>query len=689
MRKNLTGYSSRGKVFNTMVKATVLVLLFAVLCLAFSFSVSGVASADTSVSQTFANSSSASANEAVVSGSDDDENEAVTSGEATAASDSGGNAGWITCSDLTLSGSGTERTITTSTTSFNFPSGISNSTMSWYWTGSPNFMTGQNSLSASNGVITIDSAGHKDTQTMYIAFNVKLTNKEISYLLKNGASLKVTLGAKLKNTSGDDLFGFYAVALNDNTLNGAVKADDLSSAAWQGTNETMEDENSVYNIKNATFTLSKWTANNANGTDFSFRVAYRIPQEPFGGLRDINAEIYDTSLALSLVLPTDNSSPYNTVNTDSTSPYLTSLTDLPFNYGSEATDTEQAYTNFPSLLTDLNNSLDNIASSGSNTDTLNLKSYTNSPIDNVDGSPYYKKTELTITENSLIKSITISATDTESYVFYFYQNQSECTKTAWVKNSENKNVYYYSLYRKTETDATLTLYFAANTTVTVTTADYVGNSAGVTKITVGGIEKNDSDLSKLSVLSANGDDTAVELLNSGNWGGDTSWIYSLKAGDNGNSVLNFAVERTNDTEYVAHLVYFYRLYYSPSLAGLSSATEVMPDGVSSFHYSNGYILGYKNVTSFNVDLGLTNVANNSGYYRLEVSVANLAGTNKNGTAKNIYYFKVDADTEESTLSSDVKYTNNVGNVSFTDYLTNEYGLKYYWLGLKDLNSNGL
>ena len=133
MRRNLTGTSSRGKFFNTCLKATVLVLLFAVLCLAFSFSVSGVASADTSVSQVFANSSSASANEAVVSGSDD-ENEAVTSGEATAAEKNGGGSSWLQ-SDVNIGTSGTSREINVPGINF------SSTYTSWYYTGDNSVFT--------------------------------------------------------------------------------------------------------------------------------------------------------------------------------------------------------------------------------------------------------------------------------------------------------------------------------------------------------------------------------------------------------------------------------------------------------------------------------------------------------------------------------------------------------------------
>ena len=681
MRRNLTGTSSRGKFFNTCLKATVLVLLFAVLCLAFSFSVSGVASADTSVSQVFANSSSASANEAVVSGSDD-ENEAVTSGEATAAAQSDGGSSWLQ-SDVNIGTSGTSREL-------NIPSvNFSDTYMSWWYSGSS-----MDSVSGSGGSLTLGGSGHTSDVTFYAVLNYKLKNPEITYLLNNGASLTVTISAKY-TLSENESNGFWVKASNsDNTMSSAKKAGDLGSSGFVGDDSTKQKDNSYdftnKNAKSFTFNSNSWNDNNANSDGICFMVAFRVYQKSqwFGGMKgNLSA-----SVSVTLNLPSDSTSPYNTADTSSTytSPYITSMSSLPLNYGDTATDTEGAYTRFPNLLTDLENSVDGIASTGSNTDTLNLKSYRTGTLGSIASGSYYKKTYLTITENSLIRSINIAATGTESVVFNYYENQTDNTiKKGWVKDGDGANVYYYELKRTSVKAATLYLYFAQNTKLTITTSDYVGNSAGVTVINVAGIEANDSDLSKLSVLSANGDDTAVELLNSGNWGGDTSWIYSLKAGDNGNSVLNFAVERTNDTEYVAHLVYFYRLYYSPSLAGLSSATEVMPNGVSSFHYTNGYILGYKNATSFNVDLALTDVANNSGYYRLEVSVANLAGTNKNGTAKNIYYFKVDNDTEESTLTSDVKYTDNVGNVSFTDYLTNEYGLKYYWLGLKDLNSNGL
>lgn len=210
MRKNLTGYSSRGKFFNTCLKATVLVLLFAVLCLAFSFSVSGVASADTSVSQVFANSSSASANEAVVSGSDD-ENEAVTSGEATAAA-TGGGTSWISSSP-TITATGASRTIGgASWVGGNMSSGNA----SWYWT-SDSAATGSNSVSSTDGsTLNITSKGHTSDQSMYIVFNLKFYNKELAYLLYNGASLSVTTTATIKNT-GHDIFGFGIGAGNDNT----------------------------------------------------------------------------------------------------------------------------------------------------------------------------------------------------------------------------------------------------------------------------------------------------------------------------------------------------------------------------------------------------------------------------------------------------------------------------------------
>ena len=513
MRRNLTGTSSRGKFFNTCLKATVLVLLFAVLCLAFSFSVSGVASADTSVSQVFANSSSASANEAVVSGSDD-ENEAVTSGEATAA-ETGGGTSWI-LSSPTITATGASRTIGGASW---VGGNMSSSNASWYWTGDT---SGSNKVTSSDGsTLSIESNSHTATQSMYIVFNLKFYNPELAYILANGASLSVTTSVTLKN-QGHDLSGLGVGAGNDNTTSSPKKAGtSVTGKITQFDSTGTIDADEGYTISNVTTKLTGWSSStNAKDGYVSFYVVFQVRQDGYWLSRTMTCTLSNVKMSAVVDLPTDSDSPYNTVNIEPkhTSPYITSIENLPFNYGDTATDTEGAYTRFPNLLSDLENSVDGISSSGNNTDTLNLKSYTNSQISTVGGSVYYKKTYMTITENSLLKSITIAATDTENYVFNFYENQSAVTKTGWIKNGEGQNVYYYSLYRSSVKAATLTLYFAQNTTVTVTTADYVGNSAGVTKITVSGIETNDSDLSKLSVLSINGDDTVADLLNSGKLG---------------------------------------------------------------------------------------------------------------------------------------------------------------------------
>ena len=431
MRKNLTGYSSRGKVFNTMVKATVLVLLFAVLCLAFSFSVSGVASADTSVSQVFANSSSASANEAVVSGSDD-ENEAVTSGEATTAAKSGGGSSWLQ-SDVNIGTSGTSREINVPGINF------SSTYTSWYYTGD-----NMNSVEGSGTTLTIDGGGHTSNVSFYVVLNYKLKNPEIAYLLKNGASLTVKVGAKLTLTK-DDHHGFWIrVSNSDNTMSSAKKAWNMGTSGFSGDGSTKSEPNSYdltgNNAKSFTFNSSSWNNNNANSDGICFTVAFRLLQNS-NWVRTINANINSASVSVTLNLPSDSTSPYNTVNTSSTytSPYITSMSSLPFNYGASTTDTEGAYTRFPNLLSDLENSVDGITSTGSNTDTLNLKSYKTGTLGSIASGSYYKKTYLTITENSLIRSINIAATGTESVVFNYYENQTDNTiKKGWVKDGDMK-----------------------------------------------------------------------------------------------------------------------------------------------------------------------------------------------------------------------------------------------------------
>ena len=688
MRRNLTGYSSRGKFFNTCLKATVLVLLFAVLCLAFSFSVSGVASADTSVSQTFANSSSAAGNEAVVSGSDDD-SEAVTSGEATVAGTTGGTTPHSVNVNLP------ESNATSWSISFTPSLSSTNTSAQWNEKDLGSFSPGGSSISFS----TKDSNWGDNVATF--SYNVKLNSSVLTHILRIGGKLSISMSAKFKTNDNDIFFWGLGCGINSSPNSGTSASNagiqkKTPEGRWEKDSEpylySYDTTLSSFNKTNATTGTDTDPNSGAVGLYFSFLASY----EGSNLKRYFNITISDIKISITLNLPdkikSDSSAP--THASSDLSPYITSMSNLPYTYGNAGSSTDNTYANFSKIEEDLAASID--SGNGTNTSEINLKSYTNKSLGTQSNYKYYKTATITIKDsngNKALKNMRITATGTEAVDLYCYNKTSSSSMSGTV-TGDNGAVYYYSIswtFSNGTTQIIISLKFFDNVKLTISSYDFSSNSQS-TVLTVSGIEKNDSTMPNVVATGLNDEETTL-ASSVADLSNNASWVYTLKSGDNGASILRFSVENSLDNEYIAPLVYYYRLYYSPNSAGLStSPTEVFPTGLSSYKYTNGYVFGYKTSQTFSLDLALTNVSNYSGYYKIVFSIANMAGKNvseSDSVTTTVYYFKVDADTEESTLSSDVKYTDSVDNIPFTDYLTNEYGLRYYWLGLKDLNSNGL
>ncbi|MCI5819380.1 MAG: hypothetical protein MRZ86_02200, partial [Acidaminococcus sp.] len=561
MRMNEREKMKRTKTANLPMKLAILLALFAVLIFTFSFAIFG---------DSLNFSSVASANEAestIESGSSGGETASggETGGaEAEPAAKTGGGTAFIeTTSGITLQGSGTERSVG------NFNSVANNMTTS---TGS--YYCDNNDCTVSNsatGDTYVCAATTRGTKNMFVAFNMRLKNTELAYLLANGGTLTATIEATLTNTHPKDYdihgFGVYVGKLNSPTS--AKSASDLTNKDdYRFCSKELADPKSKITIGEngdmaaQSFVLGGWNTTSAttgtgdNDGAIGLVVAFRVYQKGVTvGWRDLEGTISGVKLSLKVTLPSDSQAPANktavATEGDNLKPYKTTLADIPYSYtNSSATNIENVYTDFSNLQDALTNSLDSGAKTGSNVDELNLKSYTNSSIGAIGGYNYYKIVKFDISDNVMLKHIILSTSDAEKVMLFPYKQSSAnvCMKSP----SDNAPVYYYSYSKSSKSAATLTLYFYQNTKLTMTTSDYASGNGASTIITVGGIDNTTAaNLSKIS-LTADSDETPYASTTAKL--ADAPWIYTSKQN------IKLSVDAAASS--AAPYVYYYRLYYS-------------------------------------------------------------------------------------------------------------------------------
>ncbi|MDY4559083.1 MAG: hypothetical protein SPD42_01050 [Eubacteriales bacterium] len=703
MRMNERENLKKTKTVNLSVKLAILLALFAVLIFTFSFAIFGDSLNFSSVASANEAESTIESGSSNVSGSSGGETASgVETGgaEAEPAHDNNGSTINIIEANATMPNSGAERNITGVSLS-----GHLKAENGSYWSDKKMQKFDGN---ANGDVFTVDVKEGFGETTVIVAFNLKIKNTNMAYALANGAKLRASVGATFTQRSKRDLEKFGVHVGKNAAPNQLTKADALKDEGKyrivekklgnEGDTVTIPDE--LASNVDPNFLIEGWDTNSAtvgNGENdgaIGLVVSFYMYQSS-NGLREIYGEISSVKLTLQVVFD-DNQAPKNTTvvssNGPDLQPYRTSLNDqnLPYKeyLNTEYNNNLTGYTELDfendTLFTGINEnvlgSLDSGANKDANIEELKLTSYTAKVLGNIGGGNYYKKVKFQISDDQSIETIKLSTTGPSTEVVEFKPYKHHANRSGWIK-ADGKNVYYYEYKKNSKEVFELTLYFAQNVTLNIATADYASGSGASTKIEVKGIDTSTAAELKNSLAIDEVDNGDAFYATSKEKLADVQWIY--KATERARLTIT-----GDNSSAKAPNIYHYRLYYSTSSGG--SYSELKKSG--NYKYAAGKVFAFGNANGlsfdFNAIKALSDACYGSGFYRVDFTVANLAGTNSDGAQKNSYFFKVDYDNDQnaSTISATLGDSNVSGD--FTHYLVGCAGFSNgYWIGTKDMDGS--